>query len=161
MHALYMSTVKSNKYSLNQVQNILIHYWFQNIDYVFFFFFFIKTDYGYWHVKVLLTNKPNEKIREKYRECQNHKPQPFPDTKRKRKLTNPNKRKSNKRTKNTKISSLFPKRGNRNTKRTKTQEKNSKARLKTNRPAEWTTKQQRVILTSKYRDVEWKACVFA
>ena len=44
---------------------------------------------------------------------------PFPDTKRKRKPTNPNKHKSNKRTKSTKISSLFPKRGNRNAKRTK------------------------------------------
>ena len=46
------------------------------------------------------------------------KPQPFPDTKRKRKPTNPNKHKSNNRTKSTKISSLFPKRGNRNAKRT-------------------------------------------
>ena len=44
--------------------------------------------------------------------------QPFSDPKRKRKPTNPNKHKSNKRTKSTKISSLFPKRGNRNTKRT-------------------------------------------
>ena len=59
-----------------------------------------------------------KKLREKSRECHNHKPQPFPDPKRKRKPTNPNKHKSNKRTKSTKISSLFPKRGNRNTKRT-------------------------------------------
>ena len=59
-----------------------------------------------------------KKVREKSRECHNHKPQPFPDPKRKRKLTNLNKHKPNKRTKNTKISSLFPKRGNRNTKRT-------------------------------------------
>ena len=51
-------------------------------------------------------------------ECHNHKPQPFPEPKRKRKPTNPNKHKSNKRTKSTKISFLFPKRGNRNTKRT-------------------------------------------
>ena len=58
-------------------------------------------------------------VREKSRECHNHKPQPFPDPKRKRKPTNPNKHKSNKRTKSTKISSLFPKRGNRNTKRSK------------------------------------------
>ena len=42
----------------------------------------------------------------------------LPDPKRKRKPTNPNKHKPNKRTKSTKISSLFPKRGNRNTKRT-------------------------------------------
>ena len=48
----------------------------------------------------------------------NHKPQPFPDPKRKRKPTNPNKHKSKKRMKSTKISSLFPKRGNRITKRT-------------------------------------------
>ena len=59
-----------------------------------------------------------KKAREKSRECHNHKPQPFPDPKRKRKLTNLNKHKPNKRTKSTKISSLFPKRGNRNTKRT-------------------------------------------
>ena len=57
-------------------------------------------------------------VREKSRECHNHKPQPFLDTKRKRKRTNPNKHKSNKRTKSTKISSLFPKWGNRNAKRT-------------------------------------------
>ena len=50
-------------------------------------------------------------------ECHNHKPQPFPDPKRKRKPTNLNKHKPNKRTKSTKISSLFPKRGYRNTKR--------------------------------------------
>ena len=60
-----------------------------------------------------------KKVREKSRECHNHKPQPFPDPKRMRKPTNSNKHKSNKRTKSTKISSLFPKRGNRNTKRTK------------------------------------------
>ena len=59
-----------------------------------------------------------KKVREKSRECHNHKPQPFPDPKWKRKPTNPNKHKPNKRTKSTKISSLFPKRGNRNTKRT-------------------------------------------
>ena len=58
------------------------------------------------------------KVREKSRECHNHKPQPFPDPKRKRKPTNLNKHKPNKRTKSTKISSLFPKQGNRNTKRT-------------------------------------------
>ena len=45
-------------------------------------------------------------------------PQPFPDPKRKGKPTNLNKHKPNKRTKSTKISSLFPKRGNQNTKRT-------------------------------------------
>ena len=35
-----------------------------------------------------------KKVREKSRECHNHKPQPFPDTKRKRIQTKPNKRKS-------------------------------------------------------------------
>ena len=59
-----------------------------------------------------------KKVREKSRVCHNHKLQPLPDPKRKRKPTNPNKHKSNKCTKSTKISSLFPKRGNRNTKRT-------------------------------------------
>ena len=59
-----------------------------------------------------------KKVREKSRECHNHKPQPFPDPKRKRKPTNLNKHKSNKRTKSTKISSLFPKRGHHNIKRT-------------------------------------------
>ena len=59
-----------------------------------------------------------KKVREKWRECHSHKPQPFPDPKRKRKPTNLNKHKPNKRTKSTKISSLFPKRGNRNAKRT-------------------------------------------
>ena len=59
-----------------------------------------------------------KKVRENSRECHNYKPQPFPDLKRKRKPTNLNMHKPNKRTKSTKISSLFPKRGNRNTKRT-------------------------------------------
>ena len=59
-----------------------------------------------------------KKVREKSREWHNHKPQPFPDPKRKRKPTNLNKHKPNKRTKSTKFSSLFPKRGNRSTKRT-------------------------------------------
>ena len=60
-----------------------------------------------------------KKVREKSRECHNHKPQPIPDPKRKRKPTNLNKHKPNKRTESTKISSLFPKWGNHNTKRTK------------------------------------------
>ena len=52
------------------------------------------------------------RVRDKSKERHNHKPQPFPDTKRKRKQTKPNKRKSNKRTKSTKISSKTPKREN-------------------------------------------------
>ena len=69
-----------------------------------------------WHST--RAKKVQKKVREKSRECHNHKPQPPPDPKRKRKPTNPNKHKSNKRTKSTKISSLIPKRGNRNTERT-------------------------------------------
>ena len=72
-----------------------------------------------------------KKVREKSKECHNHKPQPFPDTKRKRKPTNPNKHKFNKRTKSTKISSLFPKRGNRNAKRTDEKHKNKMTQGKT------------------------------
>ena len=75
--------------------------------------------------KILLLHKSvlTKKVRVKSRECHNHKLQPFPDPKRKRKPTNPNKHKSNKRTKSTKISSLFPKRGNRNAKRTEKHKK--------------------------------------
>ena len=69
-----------------------------------------------WHQEEKQTNQ--KKVREKSRECHNHKPQSFLDTKRKRKQTKPNKCKSNKHTKSTKISSLFPKRGSRSTKRT-------------------------------------------
>ena len=43
----------------------------------------------------------HKKVREKPRECHNHKPQPFLDPKRKRKPINPNKYKSSKRTKST------------------------------------------------------------
>ena len=62
-----------------------------------------------------------QKVREQSRECHNEheKTQPFPNTKRSRKPTNSNKHKSNKRTKSANISSLFPKRGNRNAKRKK------------------------------------------
>ena len=66
----------------------------------------------------LLSKKKGKKKKKKSRDCHNHKPPPFPDIKRKRKQTKPNKRKSNKRTESTKISSLFPKRGNRNARRT-------------------------------------------
>ena len=63
-----------------------------------------------------------KKVREKSREYHNHKPQPPPPLppgpQRKRKLKNLNKHKPNKRMKSTKISSVFPRRGNRNTKRT-------------------------------------------
>ena len=54
-----------------------------------------------------------KKIREKSRECHNHKPRQEKEEHKKA-----NKRKSNKRTRNTKISSLFPKRCNRKAKRT-------------------------------------------
>ena len=71
------------------------------------------TEAPFWDLNLCI-----KRVREKSRECHNHKLQPFTDPKRKRKPTNPNKHKSNKRTKSTKIRSLFPKRGNRNTKRT-------------------------------------------
>ena len=85
-----------------------------------------RQDYIFLHILHMfkgtflldVAHKILQKVREKSRECHNHKPQPFPDIKRKRKPTNPNKHKSNKHTKSTKISSLFPKQGNRNTKRT-------------------------------------------
>ena len=64
------------------------------------------------------TYTPVKQVREKSRECHNHKPQPYPDPNRKRKPTTLNKHKPNKRTKSTKLSSLFPKRGNHNTKMT-------------------------------------------
>ena len=59
-----------------------------------------------------------KKVKEKSLDCHNYKPQTISDTTRTRKQIKPNKRKSNKCTKSTKISSLFPKRGNRNAKRT-------------------------------------------
>ena len=89
-----------------------------------------------------------KKVREKSRECHNHKPQPIPDRKRKRKQTKPNKRTSNKCRKSTKSSSLFSKRGNSNAKRTeKYKNKITQARHKTNRLVEKNTKQQNVRLT--------------
>ena len=71
--------------------------------------------------KFLSFLQSHKKVRKKSRECHNHKPQPSLDTKRKRKPTNPNNHKSNKRTISTKISSFFPKRGNRNAKRAEKQ----------------------------------------
>ena len=47
-----------------------------------------------------------DKVRVKAGKYYNYKPQPFPGTKRTRKQTKPNKSKSNKRTKNTKLSFL-------------------------------------------------------
>ena len=82
-----------------------------------------EPDVSAWLLQAVRELNGFKKVREKFRECHNHKPQPFPDPKRKRRPINPNKRKSNKRTKSTTISSLFPKRGNRNTKRTKKHKK--------------------------------------
>ena len=78
----------------------------------------------------LLWSWGHKKVKEKSRECNNHKPQPYPDIKRKRKPINPNKHKSIKHTKSTKISSLFPKRGNRSAIRTE-KHKNKMAQGKT------------------------------
>ena len=69
-----------------------------------------------WRIMAEFGCPAKKKIREKSRECHSHKPQPFQDTKRKRKQTKPNK--SNKRTKSAEISFLSPKRGSRNAKRT-------------------------------------------
>ena len=82
-----------------------------------------------WNFIMFLTIK--KKVREKSRECHNHKLQPFPDPKRKRKPTNLNKHKPNKHTKSTKISPLFPKLGNCNTKRNQ-KHKNKMTHGKTN-----------------------------
>ena len=86
----------------------------------FFFFFFWKIFFKINDMNQIEMSleSSSKKVREKSRECHNHKPQPFLDPKRKRKPTNLNKHKPNKRTKSTMISSLFPKRGNRITKRT-------------------------------------------
>ena len=81
-------------------------------------YFFVFLTEASFMVNYLLVHLQRKKVREKSRECHNQNPQPFPDPKRKRKPTNLNKHKPNKRTKSTKISSVFPKRGNRNTKRT-------------------------------------------
>ena len=70
-------------------------------------------------------------LKSKSRECHNHKLQPFPDPKRKRKPTNLYKHKPNKRTKSTKISSLFPKRGNHNIKKNPEKHKNKMTHGKT------------------------------
>ena len=72
------------------------------------------------HITTMKESKALNDILKKGRRSpsHNHKPRPFPDIKRKRKETNRDKRKSNKRTKSTNISSFFPKRGNRNAKRT-------------------------------------------
>ena len=59
-----------------------------------------------------------KKLIEKSRECHNHKPQPTPDTKWKRKMTKTTRTKqTNKCTSSTQTSSLFPKRGDHNAKR--------------------------------------------
>ena len=83
-----------------------------DIDYMCFIADEVEDPYGIEHIRIcyleLLKLKVTfraskigvkQKVREKSRECQNYKPQPCPDTERKRKPTNPNKLKSNKRTK--------------------------------------------------------------
>ena len=111
---------------------------------------YIKTAYftkmPLWHDVIETDFNPRrlKKVREKSREWHNHKPQPFPDPKRK----SLNKHKPNKRTKSTKISSLFPKRGNRNTKRTEKHNKMTHGKTYNKSPRRKNpTKQQRVRLT--------------
>ena len=72
-----------------------------------------------WRFKIYKQKHHEKKGKRKVQGVPQLQMQPIPDPKRKRKPTNLNKHKPNKRTKSTKISSLFPKRGNRNTKRTK------------------------------------------
>ena len=85
-------------------------------------------------VVMLCYNMKKGKRSPRSKECHKHKPQPIPDTKRKKKQTRPNRRKSNKRNESAKISSLFPKRGNHNAKRTeKYKNKIIQGKLKSNR----------------------------
>ena len=81
-------------------------------------------------VRVGWDKKKLSKGREKSRECHNHNRNPSQTPRGRGKLTKPNKHKSNKHMKSTKISSLFPKRGNRNAKRTE-KHKNKIAQGKT------------------------------
>ena len=83
-------------------------YWLSNEEYLHFRFKTLGETYI----------KKKKKSKRKVQGVPQSQNAALPDPKRKRKPTNPNKHKSNKRTKSTKISSLFPKRGNRNTKRT-------------------------------------------
>ena len=81
----------------------------------FFFVFFFLLFSFYWGFFSLFTGK---KGKGKVQGVPQSQTPALPRPKRKRKPTNLNKHKPNKRTKITKIRSLFPKRGNRNTKRT-------------------------------------------
>ena len=72
---------------------------------------------GYWYPSKYLAFC-DKKSKRKVQGVPQSQTAALPRPKRKRKPTNLNKPKPNKRTKSTKISSLFPKRGNRNTKRT-------------------------------------------
>ena len=69
-------------------------------------------------IKTRCVNKLVKKGKRKVQGVPQSQTAALPRPERKRKPTNLNKHKPNKRTKSTKISSLFPKRGNRNTKRT-------------------------------------------
>ena len=120
--SIYCTATANNAVNSKGYTNILVNFYRslgkfnrQKVnDVILIFLFFLKIGLT---VRRKLYER-SKKVREKSRECHNHKPQPFQDPKRKRKPTNLNKHKPNKRTKSTKISSLFPKRGNRNTKRT-------------------------------------------
>ena len=100
-----------------------------NVQFIFGAFIFTSF-YILYKLYFLSLIVKEKKVREKSRVCHNHKPQPFPDIKRKRKPTNPNKHKSIKHTKSTKISSLLPKRGNHKAERTE-KHKNKMAQGKT------------------------------
>ena len=67
---------------------------------------------------MLLTQRGSKKVREKVQGVPQSQTAALPRPQEEEETDNLNKHKPNKRTKSTKISSLFPKRGNRNTKRT-------------------------------------------
>ena len=75
---------------------------------------------GFWRPQNFQKKKKKKKKKgnRKVQEVPQSQPQTFQDSKRNKNPTKPSKHKSNKRTKSTKISSLFPKRRNRNAKRT-------------------------------------------
>ena len=107
---------KTSPYTSTTVQ-FIFNFWSFEISWI---FWEIRTNWlVYTHIL--------EKLIDTSRESHNHKPQPTPDTKRKRKwhkLTCT--KQMNKCTRNTQTSSLFPKRGDHNAKRNDAQNKKKK-----------------------------------
>ena len=108
----YPTTTTTPKHVIQMTTPIFQKHVFVFISLFFFYIFVVNNRIkrkSAFSIRKMCGFTCSKKVREKSRECHNHKPQPFPDPKRKRKPTNPNKHKSNKRTKSIKISSLFPK----------------------------------------------------